>query len=423
MSTTSSEFLINGLSFVTKIDGDTATVVRTATGSAITQQEKDDAGSYYDSATDTIDYAKIHNLDFGPNFLDKLGGSDEWMGKALTDKVYKDAFKKATGKTGPNLSFAAAVEAGKNWESTPTNSDANGQSNAGRSANLRYPLNESHAVKYDYMQVTAYKHEANTFTSNRIGTGFADADERIGTSVGKVFLPMQPEGLADGNGVNWDNGTANAMEVGLFKAAQAGIGAAADKGKNAIEVGKNVATKLMETGISEAEALIKDSGISKNDIASFFASRAVGNNSLFTRATGKVLNPNLELLFNGPSLRSFAYNFRFTPREEREAREVRRIIKFFKKNMAPQRVKSKLFLKTPNVFKLKYIFKGGGQHPFLNKIKMCALQSFNVTYAPDGSYMTYDDGSMTAYNVNMTFGELNPIYENDYDDNSNDMGF
>ena len=419
MSTTSSEFLINGLSFVTKTDGDTATVVRTATGSPITQQEKDDAGSYYDSATDTIDYAKIHNLDFGPNFLDKLGGSDEWMGKALTDKVYKDAFKKATGKTGPNLSFAAAVEAGKNWESTPTNSDANGKSNR-RSANLRYPLNESHAVKYDYMQVTAYKHEANTFASGTAGSGFADADERIGTSIGKVFLPMQPEGLADGNAVNWDNGTANAMEVAGFKAAQAGITAATKKEGNIIG---NVAKATMETGISEAESLMTNSGITNNDVASFFASRAVGNNSLFTRATGKVLNPNLELLFNGPSLRSFAYNFRFTPREEREAREVRRIIKFFKKNMAPQRVKSKLFLKTPNVFKLKYIFKGGGQHPFLNKIKMCALQSFNVAYAPDGSYMTYDDGSMTAYNVNMTFGELNPIYENDYDDNSNDMGF
>ena len=210
------------------------------------------------------------------------------------------------------------------------------------------------------------------------------------------------------------------MEVAGFKAAQAGITAATKKEGNIIG---NVAKATMETGISEAESLMTNSGITNNDVASFFASRAVGNNSLFTRATGKVLNPNLELLFNGPSLRSFAYNFRFTPREEREAREVRRIIKFFKKNMAPQRVPSKLFLKTPNVFKLKYIFKGGRQHPFLNKIKMCALQSFNVTYAPDGSYMTYDDGSMTAYNVSMTFGELNPIYENDYDDNSNDMGF
>ena len=228
---------------------------------------------------------------------------------------------------------------------------------------------------------------------------------------------MQPEGLADGNGVDWANGEAGALGVAAFKAAQAGIIKAGEGNMG------DVAKTVMGTGIKEAESLIKGSGITNNDIASFFASRAVGNNSLFTRATGKVMNPNLELLFNGPRLRQFNYNFRFTPREEREAREVRRIIKFFKKNMAPQRVNSKLFLKTPNVFKLKYIFKGGRQHPFLNKIKMCALTQFNVTYAPDGSYMTYDDGSMTAYNVSMSFGELNPIYESDYDDDSNDMGF
>ena len=419
MSTTSSEFLIDGLSFVTKTDGDSATVVRTSTGSAITQKEKDAAGSFYDSSTDTIDYAKIHNLDFGPNFLNKLGGSDEWMGEALTDSVYKNAFKKATGKTGQNLSFAAAIEANKYWESTPTNSNANGKSNRGRNSTMRYPLNESHRVKYDYLQVTAYKHEANTFAS--IGNrGFTDADERIGVSVGKVFLPMQPEGLAEGNGVDWQDGTAGALEGAAFRTAQSGISAVDDKEKNKF---KNIATALMTQGSEEAQNLFQNSGISNNDIAAFFAARAVGNNSLFTRATGKVLNPNLELLFNGPKLRNFSYNFRFTPREEREAREIKRIIKFFKKNMAPQRVPSKLFLKTPNVFKLKYIFKGGRQHPFLNKIKMCALQSFNVTYAPDGSYMTYDDGSMTAYNVSMSFGELNPIYENDYDDDSNDMGF
>ena len=91
--------------------------------------------------------------------------------------------------------------------------------------------------------------------------------------------------------------------------------------------------------------------------------------------------------------------------------------------MAPIREKGRMFLKTPNVFKLKYFFKNGRQHPFLNKIKMCALRSFDVEYTPDGSYMTYDDGSMTSYQVTMNFGELNPIYAEDFDDDSNDMGF
>ena len=140
--------------------------------------------------------------------------------------------------------------------------------------------------------------------------------------------------------------------------------------------------------------------------------------------SGKILNPNLELIFSGPSLRQFAYTYKFTPREEREAKEVRSIIKFFKKQMAPKRSRNgKLFLESPNVFKLKYFFKNGREHPFLNKIKICALKAFDVQYTPDGSYMTYEDGSMTSYQMSLQFGELNPIYNDEIDMSSNDMGF
>ena len=84
--------------------------------------------------------------------------------------------------------------------------------------------------------------------------------------------------------------------------------------------------------------------------------------------------------------------------------------------MAVRRSPNKLFLKTPNVFKLKYCYMNRDNHPYLNKIKTCALSSFTVDYTPDGSYSTYEDGSMTSYNVGMTFNELNPIYEDDYGD-------
>ena len=72
-------------------------------------------------------------------------------------------------------------------------------------------------------------------------------------------------------------------------------------------------------------------------------------------------------------------------------------------------------------------------HPYLNKIKPCALTDFSVNYTPSGSYMTYrQGGSMTAYQISMTFSELEPIYQNDYFGegestisvlNKNDMGF
>ena len=414
MSVTSSQFLIDGKSFVTKTDDTTATVVRTPTGAALTQTEKEVAGSYYNSALDEIDYAKIYNLDYGSNFLGKLGASDEWMAKALTDKTYKEVFKKATGDIGQNQSSDSTIESTKLWSPTPINKDANNRSTSRSSGKFigRYPLNESHRVKFDYLQVSAHKHVPN-LASTTLREGFADADERIGPSVGRVFLPMQP-GLRDSTSVNFGEQTGNAIEAAAFRTAQKGI----SDSKEGLIKG---AQSLMGQAMNEVDNFA--SAIGTEEIASYFAAQAVGNNSLFTRGTGKVLNPNLELLFTGPNLRSFNYTYKFTPREEREAREVKRIIKFLKKNMAPIREKGRMFLKTPNVFKLKYFFKNGRQHPFLNKIKMCALRSFDVEYTPDGSYMTYDDGSMTSYQVTMNFGELNPIYAEDFDDDSNDMGF
>ena len=127
MATTSPQFLLDGKSFVTKTEGNTATVVRTAIGKALTQTEIEVAGDYYNSKLDEIDYAKIYNLKFGSDFLGKLGASDEWMSTALTDKTYKDVFKKATGKNSSNISFAAP-ETSNIYNAVTNNKDANGAS-------------------------------------------------------------------------------------------------------------------------------------------------------------------------------------------------------------------------------------------------------------------------------------------------------
>ena len=88
---------------------------------------------------------------------------------------------------------------------------------------------------------------------------------------------------------------------------------------------------------------------------------------------------------------------------------------------------SNVFLKAPNIFKIRYqTFNTNGveiEHPSINFIKTCALTSCDVQYTPDGSYMTYGDGSMTSYQVSLNFGELNPIYDKDYDGSENDMGY
>jgi len=141
-----------------------------------------------------------------------------------------------------------------------------------------------------------------------------------------------------------------------------------------------------------------------------------------TRSTGSVLNPNMELLFKGPNLRTFNFAFQFRPRFEDESVAVKEIIRIFKRNMAVQRSATEMFLKTPNIFTIKYIHNSGEDHPFMNRMKPCMLSGFNVNYTPDNSYMTYQDGGMTGYDVTMTFQEIVPIYA-DEQQNAGGTGF
>ncbi len=94
--------------------------------------------------------------------------------------------------------------------------------------------------------------------------------------------------------------------------------------------------------------------------------------------------------------------------------------------MAPQRSTSSIFLQTPRVFQLRYIYNQGDTpgevHPFLPKMKACALKNIEVSHTPDGSYMTYENGSPTAVGMKLSFEELVPCYEDNYD-SKDDVGY
>ena len=151
------------------------------------------------------------------------------------------------------------------------------------------------------------------------------------------------------------------------------------------------------------------------------AGALTGTNDQLLKRSGGIMNPNMELLFNAPQIRNFSFAFTLAPRSREEAKTVIKIIRFFKQGMAPIRSKSRLFLKSPHTFRLAYKRNGSensgfgvNDHPYLNKFKECAMGSFNVNYTPNGAYSTYDDGVMTAYQINMNFREMNPIYNDDY---------
>jgi hypothetical protein len=299
---------------------------------------------------------------------------------------------------------------------------------------LRYPINQSKEETYDYLKIDVLKYvKSGLITSGSERLDLARPSERLPSErlkdiLGTVILPMQPN-ISDSNGVSWNEDPLNAIQGAFASNAYTSIAGAGNIGsaQDAIRAVTNLLDSLGKT----VGTLANSKGMSEL-IAGYFAGQAVGAN-VIGRATGAVINNNLELLFAGPKLRTFRYSYRFTPREKAEAVMIRKIIRLFKREMATSRSDTGLFLQTPNVFQLKYIYNGdksgtkGKEHPYLNLIKPCALTNFNVNYTPDGTYMTYaEGGSMTSYTIDMEFSELEPIYKEDYptsEENIPNMGY
>ncbi len=221
--------------------------------------------------------------------------------------------------------------------------------------------------------------------------------------LGTATLPI-PGGISDSNSVNWGEQS--------MSSAQAMAGALASKA-------------LESDGSGIADAITKNTESIKKAVKAEVVKAATGTDSAqyLSRTEGLVMNPNMELLFGGPQLRSFGFTFKFSPRNSKEAKGLIKIIRFFKQGMAAKKKDNGLFLKAPYTWLLEYMHKGKS-HKYLNKFKECAMQSFNVNYTPDGNYSTYRDGIMTAYELTMSFGELEPVFSNDYaDDGDSTIGY
>ena len=231
-----------------------------------------------------------------------------------------------------------------------------------------------------------------------------DYELKSGSGFGPVFLPIQP-GIVDSNAVEWGGGKINEIERQLVGASLGAMTTTNGVGQAAQGVINKIYNNILrQPGFGGLARLA-------------LAEQAVGVQGLLPRVTGSVLNPNLELLFQGPTLRPFQFQFKLSPRNKKEATRVKEIIKFFKKNMAVKNAESNLFLNAPYVFGIEYQ-KGTSTHQSINLIKKCALQSCSVDYTPLGSYMTYndDDATMVSYNISLQFQEIIPVYDTDYDD-------
>ena len=281
---------------------------------------------------------------------------------------------------------------------------------------MRYPLTIEDGQ--DVITFTALTYAAKTITGFSFG-----GRERVGPppgggggrSKGTVTLPIQ-SGIKDQNAAGWGEDTMNPLEA-----------MAAKSSLDFVMGGPDAAGKQLQ---KSAEQIQKDTPEFQKGIGAAVVSSATGVKGILARTEGKVVNPNLELLFQKPTLRPFSFQFKMSARSPDEAKMIVKIIRFFKQNMAPQKgggsggESANLFLKAPNTFQVHYLHRGKDEHPYIGRVKECAMLTFDVDYTPDGNYSTYRDGFMTSYTISMTMKELEPVFYEDYNDIPEDqIGF
>ena len=280
----------------------------------------------------------------------------------------------------------------------------------------RYPQ-KSIGRDDDYLEIGVIEYVRNNFERGLNNLKITSQTEVIKESNQKSLCTIQlpiPSNISDTNQVNWGDDSLNALEaLGVNEVGQL---------LKSSNIAKGFVDSLKRIGITASAVAAQGGG--QDLVTNYFGSKLVnslgGNtstNGLISRATGSVLNPNLELLFGGVNLRSFSFDFDFAPRNLEESNVVKQIIRIFKQSMSPKTGSNTegagLFISAPNVFLLKY--KTGSQdHPYLNKFKPCALTNMGVNYTGSGSYATYADKTPVHMKLSLNFTEMNPIYNEDY---------
>ena len=322
------------------------------------------------------------------------------------DPVTDSVIDKASGGSGNTATQAPTGDSQATTTSAPSSTRNFGD--------MRYP--QTIADDQDVIQFTALTYSVKTLTGFTFGgRDRVKPGSGSGRSRGTVTLPIQ-SGIKEQNAAVW--GEDAMTPVDIAKAAVA---------LNSITGG----IEGFSGSINQLKEQVQRSPTDFQTLAtSAFAEKAAGVKGLLARTQGIIQNPNLELLFQKPTLRPFSFQFKLSARFKEEADEIVKIIRFFKQNMSPQKgggsggTSANLFLKAPNTFQIHYMQLGRQEHPFIGRPKECAMTSFEVDYTPDGNYSTLKDGFMTSYTISMSFKELEPVFYDDYDDSPADsIGF
>ena len=451
----SRQYDIDGTNYAFEFDGDKLAGIKKVVNGVLTPISP--KGSEFADISTSDEALNAYNIaKYGPNKEGYVDAIEE-LSDEETQEYYTKELKKLT-----NQQFVDNVSEQPIAFTSPREADTGYKQRAGRGSEIMaYPLDID--LNQDHFKITRYKYirpdinQSKPQRQESVADGFGTrpinvaGDSVIGSKLGgSIILPMPK--ATDVNGVEWGGSDLTATGLFALGAAQkadqsilAGLagGTIGAVGQEALrEAGVTFGTGTA-TGIS-GEQLKAQRDAKKNlgrgdattgnaaavgqaitaqaisSAASLFGAD-IDTDVFLARTGGRVLNPNAEMLFQGPVIRDFSFEFTMIARSEREGREIRKIIRFLKTGMAPK-FENTAFLANPDVFTLEYK-NGPNKNDRLKTVNLfnpggLALTTLKTDYAPSGYWSAYRDSQPVALKLSLSFTELRPIYEGDQEDNS-----
>lgn len=286
--------------------------------------------------------------------------------------------------------------------------------------NMSVVKNASEAIGYGFDAIknkltTAGDQESTTAKAldlaSQAGNAIASGTKKILNSSQRYRRTTQTIALYMPNTLQFDYrqqyNTANATE------AMGKIGFVAQGGSTLFETGLN------DTGLKNMKPFLGEAGLGilkkTGKITDAFG------NMIMQGAFDTAVNPQVELLYSHPELRTFQFAFDFYPQSIAEAQTIDEIIRLFKYHSAPeiQANSAGRYFTPPGSFDIEFMYNGI-PNKNIAKISTCVIDGIQVNYAPNGfSAMEVNPGDSNAnkkgdgmpshINLTMTFREMEII--------------
>lgn len=286
---------------------------------------------------------------------------------------------------------------------------------------LKYPL-ELNQQESDYIVFRAHEYRTNQKNLANNGSNGGASGPALGDLI-TLFMPTSTPATSLSQGWSQDTAQGPLGELGRglqVSAANAvmelGPGIAGSSATDQIDKIKSGFGAQLEEVKNKTFPALRQAGV---NLVAGFGSRSA--NQLLAMGKGQIYNPNVELLYDGPSLRAFDFTFIFVPKSQREAEIVNKIILEFKKWSSPDPVGG--MFKVPAVWEMTYMTRSG-KNKNMNSFKRAALT--NVSTQDNSSldmHMSYADGMPITTTMTLSFNEVDIITRKDHLDGTSNRGY